>query len=373
MIRRSKKLNRIISAVAVIIFWFIFPNLYSPKDLNDKETQNLLCVDNSFGMKPPAADGLFMEPKIPSTKWKNYDAMLEGKNSMRIFFHETSGKNQLSIMQCCSIESAAKHNPNRHVQLFIRPPENCHSTLLFPPTPPLYNPVWLNVLSRYPNVSVILLNEKHYFTGTPLEDWYNRKEWRKSQFEIAHLSDYIRILSLYKGGGLYLDMDILTLKPYNVKKFRNFLVYGSALMDHISNGAMHLEYDHWVIEEIMQLLVKEYDPYSYIYHGPEAVSEVMRSSCGLAIGNPKSNRCNDIKLFPDIYFYPIPSIISSLLFQEGNTTHSETLAKIEKSYGVHLWNSLSRFHKAFNIYSNQIVALLAKEHCPLTVSMAKDF
>lgn len=313
-----------------------------------------------------------MEPNIPLTRWKSYDGL--GDTNLRIFFHETSGNHELSLIQCCSVESAARHHPNRPVQLFIRPPENCFNNSLNLSSSTFYNPTWLQVLSQYPNLSVILLNEKNFFFGTLMEDWYRKKEWRKSKFKSAHLSDYLRILSLYKGGGLYLDLDILTLKPYNGAMFRNFLVYGSARMDHISNGAMHLEFGHWMSKEIMQVITKEYDPESYIFHGPDAVGEVMKNFCGLKAGNPDSNQCDDIQLLTDSYFYPIPSIISSVLFQEdGNTTHEETIAYIKKGFGLHWWNSLSQLHKPIKMQSNQIITILAHEHCPITVSMARHF
>jgi hypothetical protein len=367
------KLKWIISMLTLIfliycIFCFPRKNSYT----KSKKNRSVLCVDSGFSLTIPPALGLLMDPNIPPTSWKTYNGF--GESNSRIFFHETSGKNKLTITQCCSIESAAKHHPNRSIQLFVRPPESFFDSSMALLQSNFLNTVWMRVLSRYPNVSVILLNYKNYFFGTPMEDWYKKKEWLKSQFEIAHMSDYVRILSLYKSGGLYLDLDVLTLKPYDGTIFRNFLVYGSARMDHISNGAMHIEFGHWISKEIMELLVKEYDPDSYIYHGPEAVSEVMKNFCGLAAGNSNSNQCNDIHLLADSYFYPIPSIFSNVLFQEGgNTTHAESLDNIKKSFGLHWWNSLSHFHQPLNIYSDQIINILAHEHCPITVSMAKNF
>jgi lactosylceramide 4-alpha-galactosyltransferase len=371
MIRRHKTLKRPISTLIFLLFmYFMF---YSSKKYFTVD-DSVFCVGNDLVLTLPSTDGVFMEPNIPPNTWKTYDS-LQDVNNLRIFFHETSGDNQLGIIQCCSIESAAKHHPFRPIQLFVRPKDDCFGRSTPLSTPSIfYKPAWLQVLSQYPNVSVILLNEKKYFLGTPMEDWYIKKDWRKSPFSIAHLSDYIRILSLYKGGGLYLDLDILTLKPYIGDIFHNFLVYGSARMDHISNGAMHLEFGHWFSKEIMKELKKEYEPNSYTYHGPDVVSEVMKNVCGLTAGNPNSNQCKDIHLLSDKSFYPIPSIFSGLLFQENeNTTQSETFAKIKKSFGLHSWNSLSRFQKSFDIDSNQILAVLAKKHCPITVSMAKYF
>jgi lactosylceramide 4-alpha-galactosyltransferase len=369
MIQIRKKLKWIIS---INCFLFLTYCLFCDSNENLKKN-NIFCVDNGLAVSLiPGAAGIFMDPNIPLVRWKTYEEI--GETNLRIFFHETSGSNNLSFIQCCSVESAAKHHPNRPVQLFVRPLQNCfNSSLKLSPTS-FFNPTWLKVLSKYPNLSVILLNERNYFFGTLMEDWYNKNEWRKSKFETAHLSDYLRILSLYKGGGLYLDLDVLTLKPYMGALFHNFLVYGSSRMDHISNGVMHFEIGHWMSKEIMQVLANEYDPESYIYHGPDAVGEVMKNLCGLKAGNPLSNQCHDIQLLTDNIFYPIPSIISSVLFQENeNITQQETLAKIKKSFGLHWWNSLSRLHRPINMHSNQIITLLAHEHCPITVSMATHF
>ena len=42
-------------------------------------------------------------------------------NNDRIFFHETSGRMELSLRQCCAVESAALHNPRRPIQVFFQP------------------------------------------------------------------------------------------------------------------------------------------------------------------------------------------------------------------------------------------------------------
>ena len=42
-------------------------------------------------------------------------------NNNRIFFHETSGKTQLSFKDTCAIESAALHNPQKSIEVFLQP------------------------------------------------------------------------------------------------------------------------------------------------------------------------------------------------------------------------------------------------------------
>ena len=95
---------------------------------------------------------------------------------------------------------------------------------------------WFQVLNQYPNVQVILIDDEElYFRDSPLEDWYHKGQWRDSRWRVQHMSDYIRILSLYKEGGMYLDLDVLTLKPYKRDIFFNFV---TAKREHFEQNAL---------------------------------------------------------------------------------------------------------------------------------------
>lgn len=331
---------------------------------------NVMCVNKKLALTSPNTDGLVMNNKSPFSHWKQFTNVYE--TNQRIFFHETSGRNELGLKQCCVIESAAKNNPDRPVQLFLRPSTDCSTESSLSET--LHSPPWLEVLSQYPNVVSVLVNDHHYFSGTPLEAWYNRGEWRKSRFNTAHLADYIRILTLYKGGGLYLDLDILILKSLSDTKFRNCLVFEDALKNDIGNSVMHLESGHWLPTEIMKRIGEDYDPEDYSYHGPIAVKKVMSDFCAVEDGKPMPVKCKDIHLLNRKHFYPIPSYLSQTLFSyNGNKTDIKTLAKIKKSYGLHLWNSLKHIHEPIKLNSNQVFSILARQHCPLTVAKASDF
>ena len=60
-----------------------------------------------------------------------------------------------------------------------------------------------------------------YLRDSSLEQWYVRDDWHKSPFRVEHMSDYIRIVSLFKEGGMFLDLDIVTMKPYDGHLFRS--------------------------------------------------------------------------------------------------------------------------------------------------------
>jgi hypothetical protein len=58
-----------------------------------------------------------------------------------------------------------------------------------------YSPPWLGVLSQYPNVAAVLVNEDHYFAGSPLQDWYEKGQWLKSPHLTQLTVEMMRLLA----------------------------------------------------------------------------------------------------------------------------------------------------------------------------------
>ena len=73
----------------------------------------------------------------------------------RIYFHETAGRDHLNLRQLCAVESAAKQNPDRSVQVFF---QTNHVNLTVDPL--------VSILRGYPNIAMILINVTDYFAGT---------------------------------------------------------------------------------------------------------------------------------------------------------------------------------------------------------------
>lgn len=72
----------------------------------------------------------------------------------RIYFHETTGHESLNLRQLCAVESAAKNNPDRSVQIFLQSDRVS-----------LSGPLEL-VLKTYTNVVIVLINASDYFAET---------------------------------------------------------------------------------------------------------------------------------------------------------------------------------------------------------------
>ena len=64
-------------------------------------------------------------------------------------------------------------------------------------------------LLSYENVRIRRIFMEDYVKKTPLEDWYASGILRASKWPKSHMSDILRYLTLWKFGGIYLDLDVV--------------------------------------------------------------------------------------------------------------------------------------------------------------------
>ncbi|XP_023247774.1 lactosylceramide 4-alpha-galactosyltransferase-like, partial [Copidosoma floridanum] len=129
-----------------------------------------------------------------------------GKN---IFFHETScfGREtnhqlEFNCRQACAVESAARANPGMSVNLLF----------LSPSAPSNRTRKLLDLLLRYDNVRVKRILVDDYIKESPLERWYEDGVLGTSRWPRSHMSDILRYLTLWRFGGVYLDLDVVIIK-----------------------------------------------------------------------------------------------------------------------------------------------------------------
>jgi lactosylceramide 4-alpha-galactosyltransferase len=80
----------------------------------------------------------------------------------------------------------------------------------------------LDILHSYGNIRIRYFNIDEYTKGTKLEQFFKDNPVKNSPHRIEHTSDVLRILTLNKFGGLYLDLDVLSLFPIRLIKNKNF-------------------------------------------------------------------------------------------------------------------------------------------------------
>jgi hypothetical protein len=105
--------------------------------------------------------------------------------------------------QACVIESAAKMNPEYKVYLLY----SCQINGKLE-----YSSEHVRQIFAYPNVKLWRLDMTKYFLKTPLEKWNFVAAMASSAWPKEHSSDVLRLLTLWKYGGTYLDLDVVILK-----------------------------------------------------------------------------------------------------------------------------------------------------------------
>ena len=163
---RFLKVNRFVVFISFFICGAIFYLKTENRVIIDKLSERYLAMARrKFSDVLKGSNSLDCDTSIKTVKWGTKklidDYHSTSKGNDRIFFHETSGRMDLSFSQTCAIESAALHNSQRLVQVFIQTQQKSylHSSS-----------TWLRVLDHYPNaLSIFIDDEELYFRDSLLE------------------------------------------------------------------------------------------------------------------------------------------------------------------------------------------------------------
>ncbi|XP_021729633.1 uncharacterized protein At4g19900-like [Chenopodium quinoa] len=168
-------------------------------------------------------------------------------------------------------------------------------------------------------------------------------EWRTTRFYSTHYSELIRLAALYKYGGIYLDCDIVVLKP--IYGFRNSvgmeeLVPGSPL-----NGAVMAFTKHSLfIRQCMLEFFSSYDDTLLRWNGADLLTRVA-GKFSLKADNLKKKQMLQVQLASN--FFPISShdiqryFITPVTDDENAHQHALLRKILNESYTFHFWNSLT--------------------------------
>ncbi|KAF7842554.1 Alpha 1,4-glycosyltransferase domain containing protein [Senna tora] len=192
-------------------------------------------------------------------------------------------------------------------------------------------------------VAVVMPNLDELLKDTPTHIfssvWF---EWRKTKFYSTHYSELIRLAALYKYGGIYLDSDIIVLKP--ISSLNNSVgmennVAGSAL-----NGAVMAFRRHSLfIKECLKEFYMTYDDTSLRWNGADLLTRVVK----IFLRDKNENAKLELKVEPAETFFPISSQNITRYFMEPETETEKAQQDIlfekllRKSLTFHFWNSLT--------------------------------
>lgn len=117
----------------------------------------------------------------------------------------------------------------------------------------LSSPV-LKALISYSNIYFRSVNWYNYAIYTPAQEWAKQDLIFTSPYYIAHLSDFIRLVTLYKYGGIHFDLDFIIQKSLDDIPM-NFA--SAEHNDSISNAVFGIESNnvgHQIIELILRFV-----------------------------------------------------------------------------------------------------------------------
>lgn len=147
--------------------------------------------------------------------------------------------------QACSIESAAKLNPNRDVYILFVTPVG----FVKEPESPI-----IAALKSYQNIHFRNVDIYEFSKNTPAEQWIKQDRIFTSAFFVAHLSDYLRLIALFKFGGIYQDLDFVNIKSFDSLP-PNFAPQETPSCAYINNSVLGFESNdvgHTIVERILR-------------------------------------------------------------------------------------------------------------------------
>ncbi|XP_065342174.1 lactosylceramide 4-alpha-galactosyltransferase-like [Cloeon dipterum] len=252
--------------------------------------------------------------------------------------------------QACAVESLAKNNPDADVYLLV----------LYPPRDLRVqtNEQLDMVKRRYPNIQMLSVKMEKLIEGSILEEWYARGELNKSSYPVEHTSDLIRVLVVQRYGGTYLDLDFIVLRSL-ADLSENFVSY--QMSSDVNNAMFGFSKNHLITRMILQRARDKYEPWAFATIGPLSLIHALEIYCGCNVTEMvKNDTCNDLRVYPSGYFYPVAYTVWWVLFE--NST-SERLASFNESYAIHFSNFMSK-NEIVRVGSDQVYSVLAKQHCP---------
>ncbi|XP_046451565.1 lactosylceramide 4-alpha-galactosyltransferase-like [Daphnia pulex] len=297
----------------------------------------------------------------PNSRLDNIDFKNNEINSQRdeerAFFLETSGSGTLNFRQACSVESLALHNTNLTVNvLFVGRKDNTSLILQ-------------TLKENYNNINFIRINLDNYIARTPLENWYLGNEWNTGPFKVSHLSDGLRFLTLYKYGGYYFDLDVISVNT--VTYYRNFVVAEDD--DYLGSSVMHADFKNPLMQLAIQDFVANYRSDDAGYNGPGLLLRVLKKLCNvLDVQSMDYISCRGINVLHYSSFYPVHcSETEELLIHRWPNETAKPTWLTQKVIGVHTWNRLT-YNKPIYKKSTQYYSWLTRVNCPLIFGIADD-
>ncbi|KAL5550309.1 hypothetical protein UlMin_000485 [Ulmus minor] len=273
---------------------------------------------------------------------------------VRVFMTWISPARLFGSREILTMESLFKAHPNGCLVILSRTMDSVIGYRILKP-----------LIDQGFHVQAVTPDLSFLFKETPAETWLDElKTGKKDPGEIPlpqNLSNLMRLAVLYKYGGIYLDTDIIILKPLN--RLRNTI--GAQSLDVVSrnwtrlnNAVLIFDMNHPLLFKFIEEFAMTFDGKKWGHNGPYMVSRVVER-----LGTrPGFN----FTILPPMGFYPVKWTKIDGLFRkpksegESRWVKAKLLQLSEETYGVHLWNRQSN---RLLIEEGSVMGNLISDHC----------
>jgi len=177
---------------------------------------------------------------------------------------------------------------------------------------------WKKVMPDYEIIQWDLSN-------TPIEGLFATKATEEQQW--AFLSDYARLRILYDHGGVYMDTDMLILKPLD-DLLKEEAFWGRAINGMVEPVAVGAIKNHPTVKACLNIYMNKSDGE---YREIPLEIQPLFSSLGFDKSNESTQRVGSNVIYPYVYFCPMP-------FEQADRMDPMSF-KTENTYAIHLWNA----------------------------------
>ena len=168
------------------------------------------------------------------------------------------------MKQLCAIESIALNNPNAMVRVL-----SLNATFK------------QKFLENYSNIIFEVFTIEDVFNETPFFNWWinRKKEITNGPHYIAHISDALRLVLMYKYGGFYSDLDTITIRNLGELFYFPAVGTGNATHEYLGNGILNFPRNHKLINDTINDFIQYYSPQCWSCNGPNLIKKKIGQSC----------------------------------------------------------------------------------------------
>ncbi|XP_065352424.1 lactosylceramide 4-alpha-galactosyltransferase-like [Cloeon dipterum] len=273
--------------------------------------------------------------------------------SNTVFFIESVGDANLSSRQLCAVESLSRSNPEVNaVIVYLQPVREIEMRR---------NAALMKVLKAAKNkITLATIDASLVLSSSPVFHSVASKILKDTPFRVNHLSDFLRMLLLWRFGGFYMDMDTIIYHSLDdLFNAKNFLVTGAD--DSVSPFFFGFRKNHPMLGKIMDAARDDYIP-NYYASVPASMGSVLSKHYGMSVRKAiEARQVDDVKIVNSTVFTPIVWDQFVEFFKDSNEDMVRKF--LENGLGIHVWNYKSYGAKVL-VNSTSPYTTLARLYCP---------